>query len=76
VLPPRRRRGEKQEWPQARSGHASAVVSNLAIFFGGRHRAGRFNDINMFNTETMTWMKPQIRGKVRPRRCVCVCVRV
>ncbi len=35
------------------------MIGNLALFFGGRHRAGRFNDINILNTETMVRHDPQ-----------------
>ena len=34
-------------WPSPRSGHAVELVGPLMLVFGGRHRSGRFNDVEV-----------------------------
>lgn len=66
---PAKRKGDKATWPQARSGHSQEVVGNLVLFFGGRYRSGRFNDVNVLDTESMTWHKPAPSGsEPQPRK--------
>ena len=44
------RRAERDSWPLARSGHSLEVIDSLVLFFGGRYRNGRFNDVYVLNT--------------------------
>ena len=67
--PARRRERHADSWPLARSGHSLEVVDSLVIFFGGRYRNGRFNDVYVLNTDTMQWWQPTIAGhRPQPRK--------
>ena len=50
-------------WPEPRSGHAADTCGPLLFIFGGRHRNGRFNDVQVL--DTTTWTPPPGPG----RRC-------
>ena len=54
IKPPRRRERHADSWPMARSGHSLEVVDSLVIFFGGRYRNGRFNDVYVLNTGVLS----------------------
>ena len=56
-------------WPEPRSGHAVETAGPLMFVIGGRHRSGRFNDVQVLNTNTWAW------SQMRPGEGERVCTR-
>ena len=49
--------------PPKREGHSAAVVEDLIVVFGGCYLDKRcFNDLNIFNTRTHSWVRPKVDG--------------
>ena len=57
------------EAPVARSSHSAVTyLERYIVIFGGGSVASCYNDVSVLDTQTMSWIRPEISGQVPPVR--------
>eukprot|EP01097_Dermamoeba_algensis_P005731 TRINITY_DN3627_c0_g1_i1.p1 TRINITY_DN3627_c0_g1~~TRINITY_DN3627_c0_g1_i1.p1 ORF type:complete len:732 (+),score=161.29 TRINITY_DN3627_c0_g1_i1:33-2198(+) len=60
----------KGNGPSPRAFHSSSVFGKRIIIFGGiGEKKKYFNDVFVFDTDSMGWQQPEVTGEVPPPRC-------
>ena len=49
--------------PIGRMGHSDILVGNKIVYFGGTNGKQCFSDLWVFDTATMTWLRPRTAGR-------------
>ena len=49
--------------PIGRMGHSDVLVGNKIVYFGGTNGKQCFSDLWVFDTATMTWLRPRTAGR-------------
>ena len=54
--------------PTGRQGHSDVLVGDKIVYFGGTNGKQCFNDLWVFDTATMTWLRPRTAGRPPTKR--------
>ena len=50
--------------PEPRFGHSAVILRRMIIIFAGRNQKEIFNDLNLYDIDRKTWIKPKVEGLI------------
>lgn len=54
--------GAEPEGPTARVGHSCVAIDSKLFLFGGANPSGAFDDVHVFDLQTLKWTLPSVSG--------------